>query len=71
VKEVEILDADVTSGGARSVTLRARWTALGTVGHWGHVHTRKNQYHADITIEPVDGLWKITDIEVLEEERVL
>ena len=71
VKEVEILDADMTDGGARFVSFRARWTALGTVGHWGHIHSRKNQYDAEIIIEPVDNLWKITDIEVLEEERVL
>ena len=40
------------------------------MGHWGHIHTRVNRYDAVITIEPVDGVWKITDIEVVEEKRV-
>ena len=48
----------------------AKWTALGTVGHWGHIHTRKNQYAANITVEPVDAAYKITDLELLEEKRI-
>jgi hypothetical protein len=48
----------------------AKWTAMGTVGHWGHTHTRKNRYEANITVEPVDGAWKITDLELLEEKRI-
>ena len=30
----------------------------------------KNQYDANITVEPVDGAWKITDLELLEEKRI-
>ena len=43
---------------------------MGTVGHWGHIHTRKNQYHAIIDVEPVDGAWKIVGLELLEEIRI-
>ncbi len=43
---------------------------MGTVGHWGHVHTRRNLYDAIVTIEAVDGAWKITDLEVIEENRI-
>ena len=43
---------------------------MGTVGHWGHIHTRKNQYHANINVEPVDGTWKITRLELLDEKRI-
>jgi len=70
VKDVEILDASVTPIGGLGLECHAKWTALGTVGHWGHIHTRKNRYEADIIIEPVDGAWKITSLEVLEEERI-
>ncbi len=49
---------------------QARWTALGTVGHWGQIRTCKNQYEADITVEPVDGNWKITGLELLEGKRI-
>jgi hypothetical protein len=43
---------------------------MGSVGHWGHVHIRKNQYDANITVEPVGGTWKITDLELVEEKRI-
>jgi hypothetical protein len=67
VTKIDVLDVDVSSSskGAHALKLRSRWKALGTVGHWGHVHTRQNRYDADIMIEPVDGAWKITDIDSL------
>jgi hypothetical protein len=59
-----------------------RWTALGTVGHWGHEHQRLNRYIAKVTIAPVPekasanardsdrDAWKMVDLEVLEEKRL-
>jgi hypothetical protein len=72
VKEVEILNVDVNHLDDRPLGLlfRATWTAMGSVGHWGHIHIRKNQYEANITVEPVDGAWKITGLELLEEKRI-
>jgi hypothetical protein len=72
VKEVEILDVDVNNLENKPLGLlfHAKWTAMGSVGHWGHIHIRKNQYEANITVEPVDGAWKITDLELLEENRI-
>ncbi len=72
VKEVKIQDVEVKPLKDRPLGLlfHAKWTALGTVGHWGHIHTRENQYDANITAEPVDGVWKITGLELLEEKRI-
>jgi hypothetical protein len=72
VKEVEIQDVKVKHHEARPLALlfHSKWTALGTVGHWGHIHIRKNQYEANITVEPVKGVWKITGLELLEEKRI-
>jgi hypothetical protein len=72
VKEVEILEVDVNRLDDRPLgrLFHARWTAMGTVGHWGHIHMRKNQYEANISVEPVGGAWKITDLELLEEKRI-
>ena len=72
VKEVKIQDVEVSSLKDHPLGLlfHAKWTALGTVGHWGHIHTRENQYEANITVEPVDAAWKITDLELLEEKRI-
>jgi hypothetical protein len=72
VKEVEILDVHVDrlDGSPLGLLFRTKWTALGSVGHWGHIHIRKNQYSANISVEPVDGAWKIIDLELLEEKRI-
>ncbi len=72
VKEVKIQDVEVSplKDHPLGLLFHAKWTALGTVGHWGHIHTRENQYDANITVEPVDGAWKITGLELLEEKRI-
>jgi hypothetical protein len=43
---------------------------VGTVEHWGHVHSRTNEYEARFTIEPRASAWKITALEVLNEKRL-
>jgi len=48
----------------------ARWIAKGNVSHWGHIHPRRNKYHGILTIEPIDDRWKVTGVEILEEERL-
>ncbi len=72
IKEVEILDAAAEKISERPLAFafKSKWTAMGTVGHWGHVHMRKNLYDAIVTVEAVDGNWKITGLELLEEKRV-
>ena len=72
VKEVNVRNASAErlAGSPLRYALRGQWTAMGTVGHWGHVHTRQNLYDAIVTILAVDGVWKITDLEVIEENRI-
>lgn len=73
VKVNEVTLDSVTTermGGGKAFEARCTWTVSGSVGHWGHLHTRTNQYEALLTIEAVDGAWKITALELLEEKRV-
>ena len=58
--------ADVEWPGFR---YRARWTVAGTVEHWGHIHERQNQFDAAFTIEPRNGTWKITRMDILGQEQ--
>lgn len=48
----------------------ADWVAVGAVTHWGHTHQRINKYHAWLTVEPIQGRWKLTMIDVVEEGRL-
>ena len=72
IQSVEIEEATAERLDDRPLTyaIRGNWTAEGTVGHWGHVHTRRARYDAVVTVEAIDGAWKITDLEVLEEKRI-
>jgi len=70
VKEVEILKGDYSSVPGGGFVSHLTWQVMGSVGHWGHIHQRTNQYEARITVEVVDGRWKITGLELLEEIRV-
>ena len=72
---VRVSDGDVQidkviPGNGLAFTAEGQWTALGTVGHWGHTHTRVNRYNARVTIEPVGIEWKITGIDVQELRRL-
>ncbi len=73
---VKVTDLDVKVdkvtpiSGRHGFIAEGQWTALGTVGHWGHMHQRINRYKARINIEPINGGWKMTGLEVLEERRM-
>ena len=72
VKSVDILSASAerADGDGLAYRIRGNWTATGTVGHWGHIHMRENLYDAEIRVEAVDGKWKITGLEIIEEKRI-
>lgn len=58
------------AGGAPAFAYTASWNVEGTVEHWGHIHTRRNGYTAQFTVEAVDGAWKITGLNLLEDKRL-
>ena len=66
VSEVSSVEPE-SDGGFEAV---ATWQVGGTVTHFGHRHFRQNRYNARVRVVPVDDLWKIRAIEVLQEERL-
>ncbi|GIW78332.1 MAG: hypothetical protein KatS3mg105_0139 [Gemmatales bacterium] len=75
VEQVEIVDGKLTKTFTDPQGLgfnyECTWTVTGTVEHWGHVHSRTNQYQAIFSIAPRDDAWKITDMKLVKEERVM
>ena len=53
-----------------SVRARNTCNIAAAVGHWGHIHQRRNQHVAELTVEPVVGVWKITGLELVQKERL-
>jgi len=71
VKQIELVSVRTEAlNGEAGFLARCTWNVKGSVGHWGHIHQRTNQYEAELTVQPVDGHWKITDLELLQEERL-
>lgn len=72
VKQVDVQETNIKESAKQkgALDVRTNWSAIGTVGHWGHIHTRQNVYDAILTLAVIDGSWKITGIELLEEKRV-
>jgi hypothetical protein len=68
VKEVIVKELDSVPEAGAEPTFRCRWQVAGWIGHWGHVHARANEHVALITVAPRDGKWKITGIEMLDEQ---
>jgi len=71
VTDVEMLEADlIPLDDGPGFASQAKWNVSGSVGHWGHTHIRTNQYEARFTVREIDGAWKITRMDVLQEERL-
>jgi len=76
IQAVEILQSflpdtkneDLEEGMFRIV---CRWKVRGVVEHWGHVHSRTNIYEAEFAVAPVQGAWKIIDVQILDQQRKL
>ncbi len=47
------------------------WTVNGSVIHLGHTHYRQNRYHAIVSILQDGNTWKIYQINLLDEQRLL
>jgi hypothetical protein len=71
VQEVKVTKcepaADAVEGGFGK---RVTWQVSGTVEHWGHIHTRTNEYTADLGIKPQDDAWKIISMKVVRQSQV-
>jgi hypothetical protein len=71
VDDVEVLSSDAESiSGALGFVTQLTWNVSGSVGHWGHIHRRTNQYEARFTVMAIDGAWKFTGLELLQEQRI-
>jgi hypothetical protein len=52
------------------MAFQCNWIVRGEVGHWGHIHRRTNQYDAIIRLVPIGGVWKMHDLEIIQEVRL-
>jgi hypothetical protein len=70
VKDIEMIETSLLGTAGNTFNVEGRWNVAGSVGHWGHIHQRRNAYHARLEISEIDGAWKLTGLEILQEERL-
>ena len=63
-------DPDVENGGVE-FKMSCRWVVKGLVEHWEHAHRRVNQYGAVYTLRRIGDSWRIHEVEMNEQERIL
>ena len=71
VDEVEVNEVSNIQEDNGQYTADVAWNVGGSVSHFGHTHYRQNSYVAKVSFQIVEDSWKITDIELLDEERIL
>jgi len=70
VSDVNLLEAEEIESDKSGLAYKCTWQVKGSVGHWGHIHQRTNQYHAVLNVEPVKGVWKLNALDIIEEKRL-
>lgn len=72
VDDLEILSVKGVERGEKGAFIADTvWTVSGSVSHFGHTHYRRNKNRARVTFVADGKVWKIKDIELIEEERLL
>ncbi len=72
VDQVEVREVrNVTRRADDAFAVDTVWTVNGSVGHFGHIHYRQNRYHAIVSILRDGDAWKICQINLLDEQRLL
>jgi hypothetical protein len=72
VDQVEVHEVrNITRQADDAFAVDAVWTVNGSVIHFGHTHYRQNRYHAIVSILQDGDTWKIYQINLLDEQRLL
>ena len=72
VDDVQILSVNsIRRSEQNGFTADTLWTVSGSVTHFGHTHYRRNQYRAWVTFVRQGDVWKIRDLELIDEQRVI
>ncbi len=72
IDEVEILDINsIETTKEGGLKINTTWKVSGSVNHYGHTHYRQNVSNAIIHISSVESVWKIRNIEIIDEQRIL
>jgi hypothetical protein len=71
VLDVKRVAGTLAGAPARSeFQIELRWRLDSEVEHWGHIHTRENEYVGRLSVIDDDGFWKLDAVRFLSQKRV-
>ena len=70
VGSVERRGGTIEFTGARAFRVKWRWRVFAHITHWGHTHTRVNEYVANFVVRAGGRGWRIAKYEVLDMQRI-
>lgn len=62
--------ADLQGAEQSAFSVWCSWRVEGVVYHWGHSHTRVNEYVAEYDVAAVEQGWRIVGVRPLEQRRI-
>jgi hypothetical protein len=69
VEDVELVAMEMKDSEI-GIEARCTWTVTTVTSRWGHSRHRVHRVVADLRIEPVDGVWKITGMDLAGRPRL-
>ena len=76
IDRIEIMEGEISDASADDehvdapdFSYRCIWELEGNVEHWGHIHRRTNRYEALFNVRNIGGLWKITELQAIDQEQ--
>jgi hypothetical protein len=70
IVEVRPVESNLKTTKADGFEVDLTWRAKGQIEHWGHIHSRENEYRARLSIAEKAGSWKLTGCRFLGQKRV-
>ncbi|MEM9282752.1 MAG: hypothetical protein AAGA96_13070 [Verrucomicrobiota bacterium] len=70
ILDVSLLSIDELRTSGDFILVTGQWEVSGKVTHFGHTHDRQNRYQAKLKLTSVEGVWKISEIEILDSNRI-
>lgn len=70
VRDVRPVRSKLLTSIPQKVELDLTWQTRGQVEHWGHIHSRENEYRARLSLAARDGAWKLVECRFLGQKRL-
>jgi hypothetical protein len=64
-----VKSAEIVRGDGDQLTMRCRWQVTGTVEHWGHLHTRVDEFVGELTLARQRAGWMLDKFRVSEQKQ--